>query len=608
MNTQIENICPILDMEVSSYSIHQNNSNGEITPVIIRANLNENSLLTTSTSVTISSDNAHQYPTGKHEGHLRNILSQRFNVTPNNIVLSNGADGSLDALCALFVQSGTVVLHWFPTYDYMILQCQRRKATVVQFESLEYIKSYTSHAVVYICNPNNPDGKLWDTDELFSIVAQQPHLMFIVDEAYVEFGGTSILNYQSIDVEKLPNLFIIRTFSKAYGMAGVRLGYTVTSKKNVQYMQSVLNEKFVTNYAIQYAMKTMEQIDVVEQFINEIMTFRTQFGLSLISLGFSFERHAGGNFVFCKHDNANSSDIVTYLRKNGILIREKYGSLRITICSRDEMGIIWDHLASFLYINRWPKIERPIAVILTAGMGTRFLDPHEANNNNKCIYPFTCPSISSLSVTGQTGSLLRQKIIQLNEYVSRIIVVTGHSHNKVSEHINDFPSVLTVFNPDYAKLGNWKSALVGLQEIQNHYNTAANILLIDGDLHVPTAILKRMSCHLATSTICVDGNLERISAESMKTYYCNINNSVSLSKYTLKNQECVGEFIGLSQIVQKDLEPLIENLRDLEFLAPNEYYEAGMQKLKLSVLDTFSSDWVEVDTKQDLIRAQNILL
>ena len=200
-------------------------------------------------------------------------------------------------------------------------------------------------------NPNAPTGVLMDVDEIEEIVKANQDVVVIIDEAYIDFGGTSALPL----ITKYDNLLIVRTFSKSRAMAGVRIGYAVGNDKLISYLNDVkysVNSYTMNHMALELGAACMEDDAYFKELCNKIIVTRERSEKELTALGFTFPK-SYGNFIFASHSLVNAKEIFEELKKNDIYVRywnkpriDNY--LRITIGTDDEMDALFAALKEIL--------------------------------------------------------------------------------------------------------------------------------------------------------------------------------------------------------------------------------------------------------------------
>jgi histidinol-phosphate aminotransferase len=188
---------------------------------------------------------ANRYPDANRVQAM-DVLAQKFSVTPENIVLGCGSTEILRCADAAFLDSGKNVVAAEPTFEAVLEYAQVLRAYPVKVpltadhrhDLPKMAASCTSKTgVVYVCNPNNPTGTIVTRDELAAFIqAVPPTTLVLVDEAYYDFAEDPAYGSATEFIAKYPNVIVARTFSKIYGMAGMRLGYAVGAKQPIALM------------------------------------------------------------------------------------------------------------------------------------------------------------------------------------------------------------------------------------------------------------------------------------------------------------------------------------------------------------------------------------
>jgi len=166
------------------------------------------------------------------------LVANFLGISPDQVLLTNGMDDALAQLFAAYLEPGGELLFADPTFVMYGLLGQACGAQVVRLQSgedlelpvAEFLKRITPQTrVIAIANPNNPTGRVAPRCELLRIVEGAPNAAVLIDEAYFEFCGESLIG----ELARYPNLFVGRTFSKAYGLAGLRLGVLTGNAEHI---------------------------------------------------------------------------------------------------------------------------------------------------------------------------------------------------------------------------------------------------------------------------------------------------------------------------------------------------------------------------------------
>ena len=200
-------------------------------------------------------------------------------------------------------------------------------------------------------NPNAPTGLEMPLDMVEEIIKANPDVIVIVDEAYVDFGGTSA----QVLLDQYDNLIIVQTFSKSRSMAGMRIGYAMGSKELIKALNDVkysFNSYTMNEPSILCGVASIEDDEYFKKNCNDIIETREWFKSEMKQLGFSFP-DSKANFIFAKHESVKATDIFEAAKKEHIYVRyfkkpriDDY--LRITIGTREEMEHFLEFLTCFL--------------------------------------------------------------------------------------------------------------------------------------------------------------------------------------------------------------------------------------------------------------------
>lgn len=305
---------------------------------------------------TCSSSNFYDEP--KAESLIQAIEEYyKLDTNKTSVVVGNGMDSIIDHLFLLFCDDNSSIIDLPPTFIYYKFAAQRRgvelveipreiqgdKFTVNANSIIESIKENTK--IIFLCTPNNPDGGVIELSEIEKITkaAQEKNIIVFVDHAYVDFTDRD--KYEGISlVKKYDNLIIGYTFSKAFGMAGYRVGYALMDKDLQKKFLSLSTPFLNTKPSIAAAKAALLDTDHYNKIIENNKEERPKLKAELEKLGFkSFESEA--NFILFYSETKSSSEILEALMKKGIIIREIKGiqdgttelaCLRVTIGTAEE--------------------------------------------------------------------------------------------------------------------------------------------------------------------------------------------------------------------------------------------------------------------------------
>jgi histidinol-phosphate aminotransferase len=524
---------------------------------------------------------------------LLTALAAVTQTTPRNIVVTAGSDEALRLLAEVCGGSGSRVFAFTPTYSYALQQFATSGYEVVTSEWREDAVGYLLGAIpapdlIYLCSPNNPDGKLWTPEQVRQLVVGLPSTTVIVDEAYVEFGGVSIAS----EVPNYRNLVVTRTFSKAYGLAGVRIGYLIAHASRIDQLRFNYNPKAVTLLGKKLALCALTTAkSAYDEQIRTIMAARKHLRNHLRLLDSSHlrvltEEPTGGNFLLLQSP-AHLDLVENLLVHKSVAVRDRSEfvaqSFRVTIGDHDHMKYVFAALGQLLP----PARHNVHLLVLAAGCGTRI---SSFWNRHKCLLPLT---------GGETilARISRQVRNSFGSRLAGVTVVTGYQADELeSTHRADDPTVSYVYNSDFQGTNNWHSMLCGLNAI----DTAVTVIAVDGDLVVSDDLVNRLALVAKHSLLVVDST-SLCEEEAMKAR--GVGDEVRELSKQVSSLELLGEFIGITVIAPQHRQVLVSELRATT--DRSEYYEHAWTRsiardnLTFRILDTWESPWREVDTQSD---------
>jgi len=203
---------------------------------------------------------------------LLDLLSDYTGLESENIAIYNGSDDALKEIFISFLDENSKVMTYSPSYTQVdtfisLSTDKHHKEKIIDpidkhYYNFEDIKNYD---LVYLANPNNPTGYLIDKTEIELLVSKNLDTLFIIDEAYYEFSK----NTSSDLVTKYNNIIITRTFSKAFGLASLRIGYILASKEKIEFLNKIRNVKSVNQIAQIAAAASLKDLDYLSACTGE---------------------------------------------------------------------------------------------------------------------------------------------------------------------------------------------------------------------------------------------------------------------------------------------------------------------------------------------------
>ncbi|MFQ5957326.1 MAG: histidinol-phosphate transaminase [Candidatus Brocadiales bacterium] len=284
---------------------------------------------------------------------LREKVAEVLGTRPGRVLVGNGSDELLGIISRAFVGPGDKVVFPHPTYLLYktLVEIQDAEAVELDFRedfSLPKDIVVKGARVTFLCNPNSPSGTMVWPDEVARL-ARQIDGVLVVDEAYVDFADTNCLSL----VEDNPNVLVLRTLSKSYSLAGIRLGFCVAQEGLIQGLIKVKDSYNVDRLSVAAAIAALDDQKHLKENVDKVRDIRSYLTESLREMGF-FVYPSQANFVFarCK-DTSTARDIYEQLKRQKILIRHiNYRGLedcvRISVGTRKEIDTLLDVLSEVL--------------------------------------------------------------------------------------------------------------------------------------------------------------------------------------------------------------------------------------------------------------------
>lgn len=306
---------------------------------------------------TLEAERMRLYPAFPEQTELAAALADYYGIGTDQIFIGVGSD---DVLCQAFVtffNSDRPILFPDITYSFYDVWADlyripyKRQPLDEEFRicTEDYIpeKSGIENGGVVFPNPNAPTGVLMPLGEVEEIIAANRDVVVIVDEAYIDFGGTSCLPL----INKYDNLLVVQTFSKSRSMAGMRIGYAMGNAKLIRYLNDVKYSvnSYTLNYtALQLGVESVKDAAYFKESCGKIVKTRERAEKELTRLGFTFPK-SYGNFIFASHSSVPAKEIFRQLKENDIYVRywnkERIDNyMRITIGTDEQMEELYKAL------------------------------------------------------------------------------------------------------------------------------------------------------------------------------------------------------------------------------------------------------------------------
>lgn len=291
----------------------------------------------------ITADELARYPEREP---VEAAVAQRLGLPAEQVLLTNGVDEAIHLMCEAYLEPTDEVLVVTPTFGMYEIFAEATGARVVRVQCghdmtfpfqkvLTMISSQTR--LIAIASPNNPTGGIATREQLLAIAAAAPDAAMLVDEAYYEFHGKTLMS----DTVGCDNLFVARTFSKAYGLAGLRIGILAGPKAQMQMLRRVSSPYSVNAVALAALPVALADGDYVASYVAQVLSGRARLQRELSALGLTWWS-SEANFVLFRV-GIKHREFVEEMKIRGILVRDRskdpgcHGCVRITVGTASQM-------------------------------------------------------------------------------------------------------------------------------------------------------------------------------------------------------------------------------------------------------------------------------
>jgi histidinol-phosphate aminotransferase len=289
----------------------------------------------------ISREELTKYP---ERGPVEALVAVHLGLQPAQVLLTNGVDEAIHVLCQTYLNPGDAMLLPVPTYTMYEVYASGAEARVDRVQAngdfafpLEAILAAIGPRtrLIAIANPNSPTGQAVRREQILKVLEAAPHAAVLVDEAYFHFFGETVMDL----VGKAPNLIVARTFSKAFGLAGLRLGMLAASDDQMQWMRRVISPYSVNSLALACLPPALDDAAYLDWYVNQVRAARAEFETALDRLGVP-RWPSSANFVLTRIGEQHGA-FVRAMRARGVLVRDRSsdpgcdGCVRITIGTRE---------------------------------------------------------------------------------------------------------------------------------------------------------------------------------------------------------------------------------------------------------------------------------
>lgn len=287
---------------------------------------------------------------------FRKAIAEYYNLSKDEIFIGNGSDEVLAFSFLTFFNTNETII--FPDISYSfypvyagLYNLNYRLARLENDFSIPVSEFAEKNGGVIIPNPNAPTGKCLDTDSIKRILNYNSNKVVIIDEAYIDFGGNSVVGL----IKEYDNLLVVQTLSKSRSLAGIRVGFAMGNKELIQGLNRVknsFNSYTIDRVAAAAAVAAIKDKEYFTQCVTNVINTRERIIKKLNSLGFNVVP-SKANFIFITHKDYAASDLFTKLREKSVLVRyfnkERINNyLRVSIGSDEEMDFFIEKLQEIM--------------------------------------------------------------------------------------------------------------------------------------------------------------------------------------------------------------------------------------------------------------------
>jgi histidinol-phosphate aminotransferase len=296
------------------------------------------------------------------------LLAAHLGIAPEEILLTNGTDEAIHLICETYLEPGDEALIGVPTFAMYEIYAAATGARVIpvlaaedfRFPAEQVLAQITPRTrLIAVANPNNPTGALASHADLLRLAKAAPDAALLVDEAYFEFSGETLMKLW----RDVPNLFVSRTFSKAYGLAGLRIGVLAGNVEQMKLVRRVSSPYNLNSVALACLPDALADEAYVHDYVEEALRGRARLERELKERGIKYWP-SRANFVLM-HLGAAAQPFIAAMRERGILVRDRSsdpgctGCVRITVGSKQHNARLFETLPEvFEQVGAASKVTR----------------------------------------------------------------------------------------------------------------------------------------------------------------------------------------------------------------------------------------------------------
>lgn len=306
-------------------------------------NLNENALIDKSFSNTLLQEvakriDARRYPSVKGWTALK-AISEYVGAWEDQIIVGNGSDEIIELTTKVFVGNGEAIIvsPTFEMYRFYVginrgSVCEPLLSEDFSLNASEVLSAVNERTkAIFICSPNNPTGKQFSRDEVLRVIEESDRLV-VLDETYADFAPYNLTR----EATKYNNLLVLRTFSKAFGLAGLRIGYGLGDSEMIEWLRAAQSPFSVNSVAQEMCKIVLENRRVYESFVNKVKEERKYLLAELQMINGIKTFDSDANFILFRviGGERRSENVAKRLQSAGIEVRDRGGLPMLSNCLR----------------------------------------------------------------------------------------------------------------------------------------------------------------------------------------------------------------------------------------------------------------------------------
>jgi histidinol-phosphate aminotransferase len=297
---------------------------------------------------------------------VEKLVAEHLGLDASQVLLTNGVDEAIHILCQTYLGGGDEFLLPVPTYSMYEVYGSATEAGIVSVQAgldfafpvealMEKITPATK--LIAIANPNSPTGSIVARETILHILERAPQAVVLVDEAYYHFYGQTMMDL----IGRVPNLMVTRTFSKAYGLAGLRLGMLAASVEQMRWLRRMISPYSVNGLALACLPAALNDEAYVKWYVGEALRSRETLAAALHALAVP-HWSSSANFILAKIGRRHK-EFVSAMRGRNVLVRDRSndpgcnGCVRITVGTQEQMTLGVQALKESLEAIGWSPNE-----------------------------------------------------------------------------------------------------------------------------------------------------------------------------------------------------------------------------------------------------------